>query len=54
MTAEIQRRLAAHFAGREEVVAVYLFDSQARGRADHLSDVDVALLLRDELSRETL
>ena len=32
----------------------YLFDSQARGRADHLSDVDVALLLRPELSRETL
>ena len=32
----------------------YLFDSQARGRADHLSDVDVALLLRPELSREIL
>jgi len=32
----------------------YLFDSHAQGRADHLSDVDVALLLRPELSRETL
>ena len=45
----ISQALAAHFAGREEVVAVYLFGSHAQGRADHLSDVDVALLLRDEL-----
>ena len=50
----ISQALTAHFAGREEVVAVYLFGSQARGEADHLSDVDVALLLRPDLSRETL
>lgn len=50
----ISQVLAAHFAGRTEVVAVYLFGSHARKQADHLSDVDVALLLRPELPRETL
>ena len=46
----ISRRLTEHFSGREEVVAIYLFGSQARGQADHLSDIDVALLLRPDLT----
>ena len=51
---EIQCRLSEHFSGREEVVAIYLFGSQARGQADHLSDMDIALLLRPDLPRETM
>jgi hypothetical protein len=48
------KKLAIHFAGREEVVAVYLFGSYARGEADHLSDLDIALLLRPDLPREAM
>ena len=45
----LREALVARFRGRPEVVAVYLFGSHARGEADHLSDVDVALLLREGL-----
>jgi len=38
----------------EEIIAVYLFGSQARGMADGLSDVDIAVLLRDGQSRARL
>lgn len=38
----------------KEIIAVYLFGSQARGTADTLSDMDVAILLRDGQSRERL
>jgi predicted nucleotidyltransferase len=37
-----------------EILALYLYGSQAEGRADALSDVDVALLARDDLSRQQL
>jgi len=47
--------LAASLRERdEEIVAVYLFGSQARGGADRLSDVDIAVLLRDGHSQEWL
>jgi hypothetical protein len=48
------QKLAVHFTGRKEVVAVYLFGSYARGKADHLSDLDIALLLRPDLPREAM
>ena len=38
----------------EPVVAAYLFGSHARGEADHLSDVDVALLAPDVAPRDRL
>jgi predicted nucleotidyltransferase len=41
--------LRSYTRGRREIVAVYLFGSQASGEADELSDIDVALLLRDGL-----
>lgn len=39
-------------AQQREVVAVYLFGSVARGRATHLSDVDIAVLLDPNLGQE--
>lgn len=41
--------LKDYFAVSEDVVLAYLFGSHARGRASSLSDVDVAVLLRDGL-----
>lgn len=45
---DVGAALAAHLAARppEGVVSVYLFGSQAAGRAHRESDVDVAVLLR--------
>ncbi|MGC8781191.1 MAG: type VII toxin-antitoxin system MntA family adenylyltransferase antitoxin [Anaerolineae bacterium] len=37
--------LAAYFADQADVMAAYLFGSTARGEANHLSDVDIAVLL---------
>jgi len=39
---------------REEVVAVYLFGSVARGTEDHLSDVDLAVLLRVDMPKQQM
>ena len=47
--AEIESRLRRFFAsGRDDVIAVYLFGSVARGTATAASDVDVAVLLRGD------
>jgi len=51
---EALSKLATHFADSREVMALYLFGSYARGEADQLSDVDIALLLRPNLPRETM
>jgi predicted nucleotidyltransferase len=37
-----------------EILALYLYGSHAEGRANALSDVDVAILARDDLSRQQL
>ncbi len=39
--------LTTYFAGREDVVAAYLFGSIARGEGRESSDADVAVLLRN-------
>jgi predicted nucleotidyltransferase len=44
--------IAAFFAGQADVVAAYLFGSAARGQADRLSDVDIAVLLDARLGAE--
>jgi predicted nucleotidyltransferase len=41
-----------YLAQQPDLVASYLFGSQATGRAGFLSDVDVAVLLRGEVSPE--
>jgi len=46
---EKQRILASFFEARKESIAIaYLFGSMARGRAGPLSDVDIAVLFRNE------
>ena len=53
---DIRERLplvAKYFAQRHEVVVAYLFGSYARDGEDHLSDVDIAVLL-DGLTKETI
>jgi len=45
-------RAAVCLAGQPEVVLAYLFGSVARGEADRLSDVDVAVLLDESLGPE--
>ena len=44
--------MADYFACQPDVVAAYLFGSVARGRADSLSDVDVAVLLDENVDAE--
>ena len=44
--------MAAYFAGQSDVAAAYLFGSAARGQADRLSDVDIAVLLDARLGAE--
>jgi len=44
--------IAAYFADQSDVVAAYLFGSAARGEADQLSDVDIAVLLDVRLGVE--
>ncbi|MCO5172124.1 MAG: nucleotidyltransferase domain-containing protein [Planctomycetes bacterium] len=45
MRDEVEQRLREYFAGREDVVAAYLFGSVARDEAGPASDVDVGVLL---------
>jgi predicted nucleotidyltransferase len=54
MTSSQWHRVAEHLGRWKEVVAIYLFGSQARGESDHLSDVDLAVLLQRDLSKETM
>lgn len=49
---ELMSKLATFFAGRQEVVAAYLFGSRAEGVARGNSDTDIAVLL-DEGVRDT-
>ena len=44
--------LAAYFAGQTDVIAAYLFGSIARGQANRLSDVDIAVLLNSSVDEE--
>jgi hypothetical protein len=47
-------RVAHRLAEVDGVVAIYLFGSQARGQADHLSDVDLAVLVREDVAKEEM
>lgn len=46
-------RLREYFANRAEVLAAYLFGSQAKGTTTAGSDVDVAILLSPDLDLQT-
>lgn len=45
--ARIEAAVRARFFGRQDIAAVYLHGSQARGTANAASDVDIAVLYRD-------
>jgi len=47
-----QQAMRAYLAEQDDLVVAYLFGSVARGQANHLSDVDIAVLLDAELEME--
>ena len=52
LSAEEMQRLSHYFADRPTVLVAYLFGSYGRGRATVHSDVDIAVLAEQTLSRE--
>jgi predicted nucleotidyltransferase len=48
------RELISWAQAQPEIIALYLYGSQAQGRASVLSDVDVAVMARGDLSRPQL
>ena len=46
--------LTAYLAGQRDVLAAYLYGSVARGQANRLSDVDVAVLFAAGLDRAAI
>lgn len=50
MHAELEPPLIHYFRDKPEVIAVYLFGSQATGKTDRSSDVDIGILL-DTINR---
>ncbi len=52
MNETLQGQLQKYFTLRDDVVAAYLFGSQAEGRTGKLSDVDVAVLLNGGSKKE--
>ena len=52
-TESICRSAHAYFAQQVDVIVAYLFGSVARGQANGLSDVDIAVLLDPAMSPET-
>ena len=53
-TKVIHELTTPYFIGRSEVLAAYLYGSQAEGRASMLSDIDIGVLIRDGLAEERL
>lgn len=51
---QLLNELVAWAQVQPEIVALYLYGSQAQGTANTLSDVDVAILAQPQLSREQL
>ncbi len=49
---DLEGRLRAALQRQPDVLVAYLFGSRTRGSAGALSDVDVAVLLRDDASRD--
>ncbi|MGH8673585.1 MAG: nucleotidyltransferase domain-containing protein [Burkholderiales bacterium] len=51
---ELARQLSQALAPREEVLEAYLFGSQATGKAQAHSDVDIAVYVDDSKDRRAL
>jgi predicted nucleotidyltransferase len=48
MEPEVAAKIARYFAADANVLAVYLFGSQAKGKAKAGSDIDLAILLQEK------
>lgn len=53
LSLEQKRKIVDYFRRRVEVVGVYLYGSQAGGKAGALSDVDVAVLIDGETAKDS-
>lgn len=53
MYSQLEESISVYFRDKKEVIAVYLFGSQAKGKARPLSDIDVGILL-DKNDRDFL
>jgi predicted nucleotidyltransferase len=53
-TGVISELVSKYLTGYSEVLAAYLYGSQAEGRASALSDIDIGVLTRDGLAEEHL
>jgi predicted nucleotidyltransferase len=49
---ELEEKLKEFFSGVNDVTVAYLFGSTARGEANSLSDIDIAVLFEDKLLQE--
>lgn len=45
-------KLKGYFSAQKEVLCVYLFGSQAKGKQNNYSDVDIAVLFEPNLTQE--
>lgn len=52
LSLEQKRKIVDYFRRRPEAAGVYLYGSQAGGDAGPLSDVDVAVIIADETSKD--
>jgi len=52
VSVKIKNTLKSCFSAREDIVCVYLFGSQASGKQNVRSDVDIAVLFKSNLTRE--
>lgn len=52
MESRLWTQLNDYFSKRNDIIAAYLFGSQARGRIGKLSDIDVAVLLDGDWNKQ--
>ncbi|ADI74069.1 DNA polymerase beta domain protein region [Methanohalobium evestigatum Z-7303] len=51
---DIIKKLEDYFTAKDEVILAYLFGSVAKGESNRLSDVDVAVLLDESLTKQEM
>jgi predicted nucleotidyltransferase len=51
---KLLKKLITWARTQPEIIALYLYGSQAQGRANVLSDIDIGVLVRDDISKHQL
>jgi predicted nucleotidyltransferase len=54
INSQLLKELVAWAQTQDEIIALYLYGSHARGQANALSDIDIALLARLDLPQRQL